>query len=275
MRVALVRGDTNTARAIADALIERLRFNGKTVVENGDALFKDFAAPEGPDPAVHRALAQQVAAFRPHVVLFIARPSMDDVVLGIEETWPRGAGSRPVYVSGAPWEGDELLAFVGADAGRRRRFLAVTPVVKTAANVRFVQRFNAAFAQKVTLADAPNNAYDAFYVLAYAAAAAGAPLTGARLAAAVPRLLPPGTRIDVGAAGIFPALRALSDGEHVDVNGASGPLDFDVKTGEAEQSLAILCMGADEQGGAAAVGVESGMVYDAATRTLSGKLRCP
>jgi ABC-type branched-subunit amino acid transport system substrate-binding protein len=275
MRVALLRDDTNTSRAVTDGLVSRLRFNGKSVVDNAE-LFHDFAVPQGPDAAGHKSVGAAMARFAPDVVVFIGRESVLDVIEPLEQEWPRGKANRPYYVFGAPWEGEALLRFIGHDAARRRRFLGMAPTVRTPANLRFVQRFNAASAQKVTLADAPNNAYDAFYLLAYAVVAAGdAPPSGEAIARAVPRLLPPAPTIEVGSGGIFPAMRALAAGEHIDVDGASGRLDFDVQTGEAEDDLTILCIGVDDKTGAAAGGVESGLVYDAVTRTLRGRLHCP
>jgi hypothetical protein len=110
-------------------------------------------------------------------------------------------------------------------------------------------------------------------MLAYATFALGRdPVTGTSLAKAIARLLPPGRLIDVGPGGIFDALNALAAGESIDLNGATGRLDFDTETGEAPVDLAVLCI---DPNGDAPTSVESGLVYDASARALRGSMHCP
>jgi branched-chain amino acid transport system substrate-binding protein len=168
-----------------------------------------------------------------------------------------------------------VVAYIGASVERRRRFLGLTSESTTATNARFVARYNEAFSQTVTRTFSPNSSYDAFYLVAYAALALGdAPITGAALSGAVPRLLPPGKAIDVGPSGIFDAMNELASGRNIDLNGATGRLDFDVDTGDAPVDLAVLCPDVDAHGVATSVR-ESGLMYDATSRTLRGTLRCP
>jgi branched-chain amino acid transport system substrate-binding protein len=68
-------------------------------------------------------------------------------------------------------------------------------------------------------------------------------------------------------------LNGLRSGAHVDLNGATGPLDFDLDTGDAPVDLAILCVAANA-GGDADETVESGLVYDATAGVLRGTMRC-
>ncbi|MCL2448220.1 MAG: hypothetical protein FWD17_04680, partial [Polyangiaceae bacterium] len=99
-------------------------------------------------------------------------------------------------------------------------------------------------------------------------------VTGPVLAQMVGRLLPPGRPIDVGPTGIFDAVNALAAGDHIDLNGATGRLDFDLKTGDAPVDLAILCV-KNETDPVATVDVESGLIYDATAGVLRGSLQCP
>jgi hypothetical protein len=275
MHVALLRSDSSAARAVADMLVSYLRFNGKSVVDNG-GLFRDFPVAEPPAAGDHEAVGAQVAEFAPDVVVYVWNASGVDVIDAIERRWPHARAHGPYYVDeGGSWEGEVLARITHRDPSLRRRMLSVMPAAWTEPNVRFVQRFNAISPQKATPADAPNASYDAFYLLAYGAAAVrDEPLTGEALARAVPALLPPAPRIEVGAAGVLPALRALAAGEHMDLDGASGRLDFDVTTGETEHDFDVLCVGAEGTGGLTG-GVESGLVYDAVTKTFHGRLRCP
>jgi branched-chain amino acid transport system substrate-binding protein len=169
-----------------------------------------------------------------------------------------------------------VLAFIRENAERRRRFFSLTSASTTAANARFVARYGSAYADPIiTRTFSPNSSYDAFYLVAYATyALREEPVTGTALARAVARLLPPGRAVDVGPTGIFDALSTLSSGAHIDLNGATGPLDFDLETGDAAVDLAILCVQASE-GADTDETVESGLVYDATAGVLQGTMRCP
>jgi hypothetical protein len=84
--------------------------------------------------------------------------------------------------------------------------------------------------------------------------------------------MPHGEPIDVGPNGIFDALNTLAAGENIDLNGATGRLDFDLESGEAPIDLAILCVKMEGDG---ADNVESGLTYDATAAVLRGAMRCP
>jgi branched-chain amino acid transport system substrate-binding protein len=77
------------------------------------------------------------------------------------------------------------------------------------------------------------NAYDAFYAVALSLAVIlpGAPITGAALAQGMTRLSS-GAPVDVGALGYAAAYAALAAGQPVDLQGTSGPIDFDPATGD-------------------------------------------
>jgi hypothetical protein len=167
-----------------------------------------------------------------------------------------------------------------------------------------VTHFNETFPEKVSLAESPNTTYDAFYLAAYAAHAADAlrntwdntpdgategnarspsappdagrstPLTGVELARALPRLLGPGRRVEVGPAGIYQALPLLAQREGLELVGATGELHYDRATGDPGFPQSITCVGLEE-GGRAARAVESGLVYEQGTGHLRGTMRCP
>jgi ABC-type branched-subunit amino acid transport system substrate-binding protein/tRNA A-37 threonylcarbamoyl transferase component Bud32 len=275
LRVALVRQDDAAGLGFADALFRNLRFNDRSALEN-ESNYSEFVSPlgVGGDPAEYAKLAAKLLAFAPHVVVYFgSSEALVDIVDPLERGW-HDPTFRPHYVKTSPF-GAPVDAFIGTSAERRRRFLSLTTVSTTAANARFVARYNEAFSDSVTRTFSPNSSYDAFYVIAYAAYALGdAPITGANLARAIPRLTPPGPVIDVGPTEIFDAINKLAGGGRVDLNGATGPLDFDPATGDALVDLAVLCVDVDAHG-AAAGNRESGLIYDATSRALRGTLRCP
>jgi ABC-type branched-subunit amino acid transport system substrate-binding protein len=276
LRVAFVRVKSMSELALADALLDTLTFNGKSAVANG-ASFREVVVDDpyakGAPPQFDDAVASLVA-FAPDVVVFESGDALlHSVLLPLEARWP-AATPRPVYACANPLPRD-LYAFVGKSAERRRRFFGLTNVSTTSANVHLVTHYNETYADKVTRTLVPNSSYDAFYVLAYAALSLGAkPVTGASIATAIGRLSPPGKSIDVGPLAILEGYGALARGENIDLDGAIGRLDFDPETGEAPIDMAVLCVGVDGAG-AATEAIESGIVYDARTQRLEGKLDCP
>ena len=129
----------------------------------------------------------------------------------------------------------------------------------------------------ITKTTAPNTAYDAFYLLAYATYALpqGEAVTGPALSRAFARLRG-GAPIEAGLSGIFDAYRALASGGAIDLVGATGRLDLDRATGEPALDEALLCAAADASG-RAVDGVESGWVYSRREGKLVtvGKPSCP
>ncbi len=276
LRVALVRQDDAAGIGFADALFRALRFNGRSALEN-ESSYQEFAYPfdtsDSKQPDFDQ-VAKKVLSFAPHVIIHFGA---DEAFLSILESLERSRKTpafRPRYVKPTALS-PSVLAFIGQSTERRRRFLSITSLSTTSANARFVARYSEVYPEPVTRTFSPNSSYDAFYLLAYSTYALGhQPVTGVSLARAIGRLLPPGRPIDVGPSGIFDAINALSTGGHIDLNGATGGLDFDIETGEAPVDLTVLCVRAQADG-TAIDGVESGLSYDATARTLRGVMHCP
>jgi branched-chain amino acid transport system substrate-binding protein len=214
----------------------------------------------------------------PHVIVFAGDNAfIDGVVRKVEERWPRAAKYRPRWIEPTVLHID-LFPFLGKDRERRRRFFGVTTASSTAVNARFVMHYNETFDDKSTRAFSPNSAYDAFYLVAYALYAQGdGAVTGESLSRAIARLVPSQgahRTIDVGIAGIFDAYNALRRGENIDLNGATGPLDFDLATGESVFDQDVVCVGTDDRG-LANDSIESGLVFDAREKKLRGAMKCP
>ena len=69
-------------------------------------------------------------------------------------------------------------------------------------------------------------------------------------------------------------INRLASGGRVDLNGATGPLDFDLATGDARVDLAVLCVDVDARG-VASGNRESGLVFDATSGAFRGAMKCP
>jgi branched-chain amino acid transport system substrate-binding protein len=195
------------------------------------------------------------------------------VIAPVESRWrERAYRPRWINLSTIP---PEVLKLIGKDAALRRRFFGVTTSSTTAPNARFVLHYNEVFTDAITRTQSPNSSYDAFYLLAFATYALGdEKVSGPTLARAFERLISPGRPVAVGVAGIYEAIGALRRGEHVDVNGATGALDFDLNTGESSFDQEILCVGVDDRG-VANDAIESGLTFRSNEKTLSGTMRCP
>jgi serine/threonine protein kinase len=275
VRVALLRPKNTAGAAFSDAVFRSVRFNGKSALANGYD-FRELTYDDTNAEKDAAAMLGELLRFVPHVVLYAGGAAIVRDVFGpLEERWPTGARVRPRYASVAMLTA-EALTFLGTNADRRHRFFGVTPVSMTEANARFVMHYSETFDDKVTRSYAPNTIYDAFYLLAYATftVAPGQPVTGPALARGFERLVPPGRRVEVGLPGIFEVFRTLRDGQRVDLTGATGDLDFDLGTGEAPFDYSILCAQVDAAG-KAHDGVDSGLVYRAATGKLEGAMTCP
>jgi hypothetical protein len=193
-------------------------------------------------------------------------------VLPLEKKW--GSAPRPFYIIGSTFD-DAILAFTGRSEERRRRFFALTNT-STAANAAFVLRYNLAFpATPVTPSTAPQPSYDAFYLLAYAAYALGdAPSAGPTSRERSAGCSRPGDRPRSGHHRSSISSIGCGPARCVDLEGALGPLDLDVATGEAAVDYAVLCCGIDARG--RAVGsIESGLVFAAGSGSFNGAMHCP
>jgi serine/threonine-protein kinase len=257
-----VANDAHWARGI--------RFNGKGALENGDN-FRQFVsdADAGVDELVDALLT-----YRPQLVyVLVSMKKFVAMLPMLDARWGRSA--KPLYFIGAHFNRG-ILEYIGTNRERRRRFFAVTNA-SSRTNEELVLQYNRAYPNEVpaTPANCPQPSYDAFYMLAYGIYALGADaFTGSSLSRAMERLLPPGQPMDVGASNIFEVFQRLRQGGRVDLNGALGPLDFDLGKGEAPIDYALLCCGVDERGEATG-SVASGVIYDAHERRIRGQMACP
>ncbi len=261
LRVAIVRSSNASGTSFTDALLTALA----ATPAGGREDVRPFMLADDSEqaPALFERAAAEIAAFAPHVVLDASAPTQ--LLVHLEQAW--SGEPRPQYVFGSV-DFRNLLAVVRTHADFSARFRMIsTRDNQTRAKMR--THYLAAYGGGEV--EFSPTAYDAFYVLAYAAVAAGdAPLTGRTLARAIHRLGPPGAAIEVGPAGIYPALEALARGANIDLRGTRTSLDFDPKTGDASADFAVFCI--DTVAGRMR---ETDARYDAATGTFTAPARCP
>jgi ABC-type branched-subunit amino acid transport system substrate-binding protein len=272
-RVSLVHREGPAADSFAGTFYRRLIFNGRAAVDNGRDYQEVTVGPRTLEEG--RRVGKLVGDAQPSIVFLVSwTENVETIVQTIEDS--AAPDRRPIYV--IPNDGTELLkGFIGRSADRRHRVFGISSLSSALPNARFVIRYNQARNAQVTRSINPGVSYDAFYLLAYAAFALppGANVTGRTLADAFGRLVPPGTALEAGPASVLDAVSTLAATGRVDLDGTQGPLDFDLKTGEALSDLSLLCPAVGDGGRASGADVESGVVYRAKSRRVEGSVRCP
>jgi hypothetical protein len=268
VRVAYVHPKNVSGRMVSDRLTSVLRFNGKSVVDNGD----DFREVSFDDDDAGRAAAlERLASFLPTAVIVYpmrSREAARDLVEALEAEWPPTA-PRPTYVFLAGIPG-VLEEFVASSAGRRSRFFGTDLSANGVAYADFTRHYVETFPDTW----APSTIYDGFYALAYAVHALGdATVTGPSIAGAFGRLRGPGKTFTVGPHAIFAAYAELRAGANIDLEGASSHLELDPATGESTYDIAFLCMAPLDRDAGPLEG-ESGVVFRVSDKRLRGTPSC-
>lgn len=198
--------------------------------------FPDPGTTENPD--LGGAVASALEAVPdPEVVVLLGTTEVAQLLdlfeLGLIDT---STSVRYILADGG--KADETLALVMEDESLLSRIEGTEAdhrngTLYTAFNLRFSQRFGA------TAGIYTANAYDAAYMVAYAMASLPQqmPVTGRAVAQAMSKLVT-GRRVEAGPDHIAEARNTLSAGADINYEGASGPLDFDLETGEAGADVA-------------------------------------
>jgi ABC-type branched-subunit amino acid transport system substrate-binding protein len=267
VRIAILRVDNASGLSHADVLVSKLAFTDGTRSEVRQFVYPDPVAHPG-ETAWLGPMVEEIIAFAPHVVL----PSDGvEAIAALEQRWPPRRAYRPMYVGTGGLSDPEYGKLFAEHPSLARRLFSVDTSISSQALQKFVLHYNELVPEKVEPENATSAPYDAFYLVAYAAIALGdAPITGRSLSRALGRLMPPGERIDVGPAGIYPALKVLASGRNVDLAGAQTSLDFDPESGDATAEFVVFCRDVARN-----ASIESGLVFDPAAGKFRGAMHCP
>lgn len=276
VRLAILHKGDSYGSGLGKAIEKDLALNGAAALDpsnNGSYVRFDYGDPDNPsaNPTRFEEAVQDALALAPHIIILVGTTeAVVDVLAPLEQSWQ--APYRPRYVLTDGVVVTPLWEFVGTDAALRQR---VTGTIPGTTNVLF-QGFRSEFNTQYSDGTSPDvfgaaGAYDATYLLAYSAVVAGGePITGPVLAEGLKRMVPPGDLVRVGTDDINSTFTTLLAGENVDFDGASGPLDFNVATGEAPSDIQIWCL--QSSGGAATGAIGSGLYLDAKTDQLTGTI---
>ncbi len=239
----------------------------------------DYGDPDAP-PVSYPAAINGINTLKPHVIYLLGTTeTINDMMVGIEAGWD-DANPRPIYLLA-----DGALVQEVTDAANSVAAKATTPplrkriygTVPGTSNENF-QTFRILYDSRIKDGSSAStggaaNAYDAVYNIAYSVVAAGdKPITGAVIRDGFAKLVPPGTPLTAGAANINTAFQKLANGEKIDFAGASGPLDYDLTTGEASSDIQIWCLPPESSapGANAGPGRSTPVSYDAQGQALAG-----
>jgi branched-chain amino acid transport system substrate-binding protein len=285
LRVALLVSKRYTEESIANTITPILRFNGKSVIENGADFFSVSVPALADEPnADYAAVNQSLLAFRPHVVLALTREEFVYKILpAVEGGWSSAAPgqSRPFYVLPNSLSGNlDLLNYVGLDSGantsemKRKRFIGVAPA--SAEDLTLYNQFLVRFRTAYPRFESPGgfeNFYDAVYLLANAMFAAGSvpALTGPDIARGMQRIIGGNLPIDVGPTTIADGFAALAAGGNIRLNGTMGPADFDPGVGARRSNGSVYCI---QRTGPQLSFAYDVLRYDRSKASLRGEFPC-
>lgn len=260
-------------KGVDTALAAVATVNGKSFTDPANAAYvhRVTHGQDETDPAPeaeYQSTAAQIVAFQPHIVVIVGFNtdglSMTDL---IEKNWT--ASYRPQLVGSSGL--DDNFSYVSPDPTYRQRFVEVILGARAEwPNYATYTALYNAQVKDVELASDSVFAYDAFYSLAYAMSQVPSdqPLTGATVAGGMTKLTNlAGTKINVGTASLFNGQNLSRSQTAFNLEGASGPIDWNNATGDVAGDCDIRCI---KMGTGALRFEASGQYYNSVTNKIEG-----
>lgn len=271
IRVAMaVKGDAY-GTGLANAVTPLLSFNdNKNATQNGENFIRvDYDDPAGNPMPDFSTQISKIIKLKPNIVLlFGTTEAAKDMFTGIEKAWAsiNPPAPRPYYLLPDGGKVPELTTAIGADDSLRKRVRGTVPGVQSPLYGPFKFRYNGYIGtDPLAYSD---TGYDAAYLLAYSILTLGSkPITGAGISDGL-KHMSKGMGTDAGPDALNKAFDAIQAAGEIDYSGASGPLNFDPKTGEAKADIDIWCIG--RNGAKEAIFVSSGEHFDATQNMIVG-----
>ncbi|WP_394829133.1 hypothetical protein [Pendulispora albinea] len=234
-------------------------------------------------------ISAQIRDFAPHIILTFGLSESADTIKETERLWGELPSTRnqprPYYVSteGVAVQAlPEIVKGSTVDPKLNTRALYASPNLTAVENEIFSffrDSYNATMDrlyQPGQAADAKGKinyfglagTYDSVYILGYAITSASSgnrsgKVTGRDIAQAMKKLVN-GDAAPLYRRQMGQALATLSNGGTVNISGASGPLDFDLKTGDVAADIPLACLTASGDS------TSSALVYRVGTKNVDG-----
>ena len=247
------------------------KINGKLITDASNAGLSEGRSYM-PNPTDLEAQIVATLAENPRpaiVVLFGSTEVVTKFMAPLESRWGTAA-PRPVYLLADGGQKTELLGLATADDALRGRVRGSVPAAAPSSTnfESFVFKYAGQFGGPAPSVFGMAGSYDAVFLLGYAVAAAGPrAVTGDELQKGFGRLVS-GAKINVGGTSMNAGFQALTSPGTFDFDGASGPLDFDLTTGEARANIDVWCIAKDATG--RPIFVSSKRRFDAPTNAMAG-----
>lgn len=271
IRIAVVYIADSYGLGLYEALTRDGKINGRPIGDpTNSGLVTALSYPPSPTD-----LSAQVANLldqpqRPTIVVaFGSAEIITKLVPPLEAGWGTTA-PRPLYLFSDAVQKNELLELVASNNALRKRIRGTVPGAPRSSNAfkSFVAKYEGAYGGPAPSVFGMAGTYDSAFLLGYLLAAAGEqPITGDVLQRGFARLVT-GTKIEAGGTNMNKGLAALTAPGSFDFEGASGPLDFDLATGEATSNVDVWCVSKGTAGKPAFV--PSGRLYDAEVGSVTG-----
>jgi branched-chain amino acid transport system substrate-binding protein len=277
-KVAFVHKSDAYGKGLSEALLQGLTLGGAppTAENFVDVEYDATKPPEQLTDAVER-----LVTFAPTVVVLMGTAEAITGVLAPYEARLGAGATLPEYLISDGGRRDDIVKAVAASAdpeGLRKRVRGTSPGVPTVLAQNFFNIiYKAQFPEgNPQLIFGMAGAYDAVFLLAYAAVAAGdKPLTGPVMAAGLEKTVGGALSVKVGVSDSAKAFEELRKANAIDFTGASGPLEFDVTAGEAPSDINVWCVGVNQNNQSLYLKDDSKQYYDATSRKLTGTFDCP
>jgi ABC-type branched-subunit amino acid transport system substrate-binding protein len=283
LRVMVIRGLDATSVYMGEYLAKNLRFNNLAALDNGSNFLLHSIPDTGnridnPDtPANFTKAIVAATGYKPHIIFIASQPSVVAALMpNIDTQWPAGV-PKPFFVSTAQSAQNVVVAAIGRNESLRKRYMGLEGIPVGFEQKEFDDRLVADF--KIKFPEVPNVStqagfsYDAVYLTAYAAIAAGAAeLNGQTLAQAVRKATSGGPTIKVGQTDMATAVQALQAGGGLTVIGTTGPITFN-PSGTRQYNARTFCV-SGVNGTATAI-TRPGYSLDIGTGKTTGSPVCP
>ncbi len=274
LRVAVLAEGSAPAVAFTQALAPVLKWNGKTVTQNGSDFFILTTGDPRKEAITHTIFAEQIEAFAPDIMVVAMGSDFPKHFLPhLESNWPAGKAKPHYILTDLSYEVAPFGQLAQSDE-LRKRFSGTHPTVtaELRANIdAYTIRYRAQYNNQ--LPDSNFSGYEAFYSLAFAITAASnqSILDGPHISSGFENLVA-GTAIDLGPSKLNTAMALLSSGATVDVRGLWSNLDWNTKSRELEGDASMYCFTKD--GSSLTIKDDAGPQYSSTTGNVTGTYAC-
>ncbi len=286
MKVLILNRGDAFGKALASGITDKIVFNGKSAADNltdGNLSLCDYGnfpdINSQPAQTAFLACVNQGLTVRPHLVILAGAAEGATKIIGpMDVSWGDTQPYRPRYMSTANTESSIVTIAkdptTPPDFFKRAFIFSVLPISNPVHDSSYA-------VELTTFAPGDNTGnihapaiWDAAYVTYFAIAAVGnKPITGPQIAAQMPLFVaaPGRQKLDLTPLNITVGFSALTTGSGgLDFNGASGPLEWNLQTGDTLVDISERCIYPDGNGKPSAV-TNSGFYFSAATGAPVGK----